>query len=248
MEIAVVIIFIRRDSYFTQKSTLTIKVPGKPNYIIPNYDGKGYGHFTLDDEYTTILPKRLLTTRNDLNRYALLQTIHDNYLLGRIPSSHFGELHRCIMTERNPLIISTAVDHMFKIAFDMPADKRKTLELCMMDLIDENHTIECRQHIIRKLSQHATSPELINKLFTIWQQHNDPLFSERDYMNMAYRLAIVRSDISIPVLNTQRKRLRNDVWVSKLNCCSSQTRTTGYSNLRTASSGNALTSIGWIGG
>lgn len=193
-----------------QKPSLTIKVPGKPNYIIPNYDGRGYGHFTLDDEYTTILPKRLLTTRNDLNRYALLQTIHDNYLLGRIPSSHFGELHRCIMTERNPLIISTAVDHMFKIAFDMPADKRKTLELCMMDLLDENRSTECRQHIIRKLSQHATSPELINKIYTIWQQHNDPLLSERDYMNMAYRLAIVRSDISLPVLTTQRKRLKND--------------------------------------
>ena len=190
--------------------TFTIKVNGKPNYIIPNYDGKGYGHFTLDDEYAVILPKRLLTTRNDLNRYALLLTIHDNYLLGRIPPSHFGELHRLMMTEKNPLIISTAVDHLFKIAFDMPADKRKTLELCMMDLIDINPSPECRQLVIRKLGRNATSPELLDRIYTIWQRHNDQLFNEQDYMNMAYRLAIVRSDTYYPVLTAQRKRLKTE--------------------------------------
>ena len=193
-----------------KEPTFTIKVGGKPNYIIPNYDGKGYGHFTLDEEYAIILPKRLITTRNDLNRYALLLTIHDNYLLGCIPPSHFGELYRMMMTERNPLIISTATEHMFKIAFDMPAEKRKTLELCMMDLIDENPSKDIRQFMIRKLGTNATAPELLDKIYTIWQQHNDPLFSEQDYMNMAYRLAIVRGDTYHPVLTAQRKRLKTE--------------------------------------
>ena len=115
-----------------------------------------------------------------------------------------------MMTEKNPLIISTAVDHLFKIAFDMPEEKRKTLELCMMDLIDINHSSECRQLVIRKLGRHATSPELLDRIYTIWQRHNDPLFSEQDYMNMAYRLAIVRSDTYQPVLTAQRKRLKTD--------------------------------------
>ncbi len=191
-------------------STFTIKVSGKPNYIVPNYDGKGYGHFTLDDEYSVILPKRLITTRNDLNRYALLLTIHDNYLLGRIPPSHFGELYRFMMKERNPLIMSTAVDHMFKIAFDLAPEQRKTLELCMMDLLGENRTKECRQFIIRKLGSNASSPELLDKIYSIWQNHNDPLFNEQDYMNWAYRLAIVRGDTYHPVLAAQRKRLKTE--------------------------------------
>ena len=191
-------------------STFVIKVSGKPNYIIPNYDGKGYGHFTLDDEYAVILPKRLITTRNDLNRYALLLTIHDLYLLGRIPSSHFGELYRFMMKERHPLIMSSAVDHMFKIAFDLAPEQRKTLELCMMDLLGENHTKECRQYVIRKLGSNATAPELLDKIYSIWQQHNDPLFNEQDYMNMAYRLAIVRGDTHYPILAAQRKRLKSE--------------------------------------
>jgi len=193
-----------------KEATRTIRVNDKPDYIIPNYNGKGYGHFTLDNEYAVLLPKRLITTRSDLHRYALLQTIHDNYLLGRIPPIHFAELNRMMMTEQNPLIISATIDHMFRIAFDMPAEQRKTLELCMMDLIDKNPSKDMRQLMIRKLSTHATAPELIDRIYTIWQQHNDPLLSEQDYMNMAYRLAILRSDTSSPILAAQRKRLKTD--------------------------------------
>lgn len=58
-----------------QQPTMTFKLKGKPNYIIPNYNGHGYGLFTLDDDYTRILPLRLITTRNDLNRYVLLNII-----------------------------------------------------------------------------------------------------------------------------------------------------------------------------
>ena len=193
-----------------KEATRTIRVNDKPDYIIPNYNGKGYGHFTLDNEYAVLLPKRLITTRSDLHRYALLQTIHDNYLLGRIPPIHFAELNRMMMTEQNPLIISATIDHMFRIAFDMPAEQRKTLELCMMDLIDKNPSKDMRQLMIRKLSTHATAPELIDRIYTIWQQHNNPLLSEQDYMNMAYRLAILRSDTSGPILAAQRKRLKTD--------------------------------------
>ena len=193
-----------------KEATRTIRVNDKPDYIIPNYNGKGYGHFTLDNEYAVLLPKRLITTRSDLHRYALLQTIHDNYLLGRIPPIHFAELNRMMMTEQNPLIISATIDHMFRIAFDMPAEQRKTLELCMMDLIDKNPSKDMRQLMIRKLSTHATAPELIDRIYTIWQQHSDPLLSEQDYMNMAYRLAILRSDTSSPILAAQRKRLKTD--------------------------------------
>lgn len=189
--------------------TVKIKVDGRPNYIIPNFDGRGYGHFTLDAGYTLILPRRLMTTRNDLNRYALLMTIHDNYLQGRIPPSYFGELYRFMMKERNPLIMSAAVDHMFKIAFDMSPEQRKTLELCMMDLLSENRSKECRQYVVRKLARNATSPEVLDTIYAIWQRHDDLLFSEHDYMDMAYRLAIVRHDNCADVLSEQRRRLKS---------------------------------------
>ena len=194
-----------------QKPIMTYSLKGgKPNYIIPNYNGEGYGIFTLDDDYAAILPKRLVTTRNDLARYVLLNTIHDNYLQGKIAPSHFGELYRFMMKEKNPVIMKTAVDHMFKIASDMLPEQRKTLELCMMDLLGENKSKDYRQLVFRKMAANATSPDVLTQLETVWQQHSDPLFDEHDYMEMAYRLAITNPTRCQEILSTQRARLQTE--------------------------------------
>ena len=150
-----------------QKPTMTFKVPGRPSYIIPNSNGKGYGRFTLDDNYTRQMPKRLITTRNDLNRYALLQVIHDNYLMGKISPSYFSELYRLMVKERNPQIMSTAIEHMFKILEDVNVDQRAALELCMMDLLNENRTNECHQYLIRKMSSRVSSPKVLDQIESI---------------------------------------------------------------------------------
>ena len=183
---------------------------GKPSYIIPNYDGQGYGIFTLDDDYAEILPKRLITTRNDLARYCLVNTIYDNYLQGKIAPSHFGELYRFMMKEKNPIIMQTAIDNMFKIAFDMSLEQRKTLELCMMDLLGENRSKDCRQLIFRKMAANAISPDVLAQLETVWLQHNDPAFNEHDYMEMAYRLAIMNPTRWQEILSTQKARLKTE--------------------------------------
>ena len=193
-----------------QKPTMTFKVPGRPSYIIPNSNGKGYGRFTLDDTYTRQMPRRLITTRNDLNRYALLQVIHDNYLMGKISPSYFSELYRLMVKERNPQIMSTAIEHMFKILEDVNVDQRAALELCMMDLLNENRTNECHQYIIRKMSSCVSSPEVLDQIESIWRNHNDPLLNEHDYMEMAYRLAIMHPQQWQEILSTQRARLTTD--------------------------------------
>ena len=193
-----------------QQPTMSFNVKGKPDFILPNINGRGYGCFTLDDEYVKLLPTRLLTTRNNLNRYCLLQVIHDNYLMGKITPSYFGEIYRMMMKEKDPLIMSTAVDHMFKIASDMTPEQRKTLELCMLDLLGENKSKECRQYIIRKLGANATSPEVLDRIEDIWRNHDDPLFSEHDFMEMAYRLAITRPGQWESILQTERAFLKTD--------------------------------------
>ena len=189
---------------------MTFSAPKTPDYIIPNYNGMGYGRFTLDETYTNRLPLRLITTHSDLARYQLLNIIHESYLLGRITPSHFGEIFRAMAKEKNPLIITTAVDHMYKIASDMTLEQRKTLELCLLDLLNDNHTKECRQAVIRKLAANAICPAVLDKIYSIWNDHNDPLFNEHDYMEMAYHLAIVRPQLSNEILAKQRERLTND--------------------------------------
>jgi len=194
-----------------QQPIMTFKVADKPSFIIPNYTGNGYGRFTMDDEYIELLPKRLITTRNDLARYSILLTIHDNYLMGKVTPSHFGELYRFMMKEKNTIVMKTAIDHMFKIAFDMQSDtQRKTLELCMMDLLGENRSSECRQIMFRKMARHATSPDVLAQMERVWQAQTDPMFTDRDYMEMAYRLAITNPTRWQEILSSERNRLTNE--------------------------------------
>ena len=194
-----------------QRPTMSFDIGQAPSYIIPNYNGSGYGRFTLDDVYTRKLAQRLIVTRDDLQRYALLLTLYDNYLMGRIPASYFGELYRDMMKEKNPLIIQTCIDHMFKIAFDQPTRERQTLEQCIMDLLSENRSDECRRAIIRKMSRHATSPEVIQQIYNLWKSHNDRLFDEHDYMEMAYRLAIMRPEEWQQIIAAEREHLNSDL-------------------------------------
>ena len=194
-----------------QQPIMTFKLRGKPSFIIPNYDGRGYGQFTLDDDYVKQLPLRLITTRNDLNRYLLLEAIHDHYLMGKVNPSYFGEIYRLMMKEKNPLIMSTAIDHMFKIAFDMTPSQRTTLELCMMDLLGENKSKDCRQIIIRKLAANMTSPDVRRQISAILDKHNETtIFDEHDYMNMTYRLAMLQPECWKEILDAERSRLNTE--------------------------------------
>jgi aminopeptidase N len=189
-----------------------IKLNSQPSSIIPNYSGRGYGHFIMDNSYTKNLPLRIMVTREDLNRYALLLTTFDNYKLGRIPASYFGELYRDMLKEKDPRIMQLAVDHMMEIALDRSVlSERQTLEQCIMDLLPENRRPECRQAIIRKMATSASAPQILNQLYDIWQAQSDPLFDEHDYTEMAYRLAIMRPLEWQEILSRQRQLLKSDL-------------------------------------
>ena len=115
-----------------------------------------------------------------------------------------------MMKEKNPVIMQTAIDHMFKIAFDMSPEQRRTLELCMMDLLGENKSKDCRQLLFRKMATCATSTDVLAQLETVWQQQSDALFDEHDYMEMAYRLAIMNPVRWQEILSSQRARLKSE--------------------------------------
>lgn len=106
--------------------------------------------------------------------------------------------------------METAIDHMHKIASDLTMQQRYTLELVIMDLLGENKTKECRQLVWRKLGTSAISPEVLNKLQTILDRHNESVLDEHDYMEIAYRLAITRPDRRQQILEKERARLTTD--------------------------------------
>ena len=192
------------------RKRVEVSVKGKPQFIVPNFNGQGYGHFILSDEYARRLPDRLICTPDDAQRLALVYTLFDNYLIGRIPGNYFSELYRMMLKERNPLVLSTAAQHMMYIARHSDAKGRRMLEHSMVDLVSNNKTPECRQQIVRQLSWGASSLPAIDLVYKIWNQHRDQLFSERDYMQMAYHLAMMKPTHWRQIITTQRGRLNDE--------------------------------------
>ena len=50
----------------------------------------------------------------------------------------------------------------------------------------------------------------MNEIYELWKDGSDKTFNERDYMRMAYHLAIVMPNQWQEIINTQRQRLTND--------------------------------------
>lgn len=191
------------------RKRVEVSVKGKPQFIVPNLNGQGYGHFTLSEEYARRLPDRLICTPDDSQRMALVCTLFDNYIMGRISDSYYSELYRMMLHERNPLILATAASHMMYIARHSDTRGRRLLEHGMTDLVKTNNTPECRQQLVRQLCQGAISMPATELVNSIWQRHRDPVFSERDYMQMAYYLAIMRPTQWRQIISTQRQRLKD---------------------------------------
>jgi len=189
--------------------TVTIPVKQHPTMLIPNYNGSGYGRFIISREYVHELTKRLLSTTNDLTRYAIALTLYENYLNGVHDKDYFTELFRTLKKEKNPLIAATLCSHMHQFAIDQEPTLRQRLEGFMLDIAKGSPIASCRQSMTRLLAADAISAEVLDHLYSTWQTSNDPLLSERDYINMAYHLAIMRPAEWRHIISTQRARLKS---------------------------------------
>ena len=61
----------------------------------------------------------------------------------------------------------------------------------------------------RKMAKHATSPDVLAQMERVWQAQTDPMFTDHDYMEMAYRLAITHPDRWQSILSSERSRLQS---------------------------------------
>ena len=193
-----------------KKPVMVFEVKKRPDFIVPNHDGKGYGRFTLDAEYTQKLVKRMLCTNNDLNRYALLLTLHENYLMNRLDHVYFGELYRTLEKEQNPLVASTACAQLNRIVTEQSVERRLQMEPFLTDIINNTDLPAKRQHLIRLLAGSAIAPQTVDLLYDIWNRQSDPLLNERDYINLSYRLALMRPAEWSEIVSRQRARITNN--------------------------------------
>ena len=189
------------------KESLIIDIPEGAEAILPNTDGRGYGLFIPDEQSKKWLLAHWQETLDDTARQSLLMLLYENYQHNLISDKEWmNALLNGLNNEKNALIASTLCSYLNDPLIRL-GNKDLENELWKWS---ENHPIaSCRLQLIRCLTSSAKAPESIERIYRLWEKQSHPMLNERDYMTMAYELALHRPERYETIRETQRDRITN---------------------------------------
>ena len=111
--------------------------------------------------------------------------------------------------ENNELIASTTCSYIGDLMPCLDAEERAAAERQLFELSQQHGLQSVRQTLLRQLSLSAVSPKVVKELNGIWEKQSVTSLNSRDYMRMAYHLAIMQPHRWQQILDQQRGRLDN---------------------------------------
>ena len=180
--------------------------------LFVNSNAEGYGQFKLDREGIARMSKAWETMAdNDLARYAAVLNLYENFHLSNITASDLAKvLLKFLEHENNELIASTTCRYIGDVMACLDRKDRAAIEQRLYKLFQQHRLQSVRQTLLRQLSLNAVSPKVLNKLYGIWEKQSATFLNQRDYMRMAYHLAVMLPQQWQQVLKVQRARLKNE--------------------------------------
>ncbi len=173
-----------------------------------NTNGDGYGRFVMGDWDMNALAAAWNTMDDEMNRYAVVLNLYENYHLGNIAAEPLLETLIGFLTgETNELIASTLCSDISALCSRLEESSQMIMDERLFDMAQSHPLQSVRQTLMRQLATSAISPSVVDRLYDIWQQKSSSLLNMRDYTRMAYHLAIMRPTEWQQILNTQRARL-----------------------------------------
>ena len=178
---------------------------------ILNSNGEGYGRFVIDPRTRPFLAEGWRTMPDDMTRYAAVLNLYENYHLSTITANTLVDiLLNYLSHEKNELVASTTASCLGNLTPRLEAMQRATAERRMFDMMQSHSLQSVRQTLLRQLSLKATTPDVVDSLYGVWQDHRTTLLNNRDYMRMAYHLAIMLPERWQEILGTERTYLKTD--------------------------------------
>ena len=176
-----------------------------------NSNAEGYGQFALDHKGISMMSDAWKTMAdNDLTRYAAVINLYENFHLGNITASELARvLLEFLEHENNELIASTTCSYLGDLLACLEGKQRAATEQRLFVLSQQHGLQSVRQTLLRQLSIMAVSPEVLDKLYAIWKDQSASFFNSRDYMRLAYHLAILHPYRWHQIVDQQRGRLDN---------------------------------------
>ena len=187
--------------------TFALTVPLGTQAILPNTDGRGYGLFIPDEESKKWILAHWQETSDDTARQSLLMLLYENYQHRLISDKEWMEaLMNGLKSEKNVLIASTLCSYLGE---PWQRSGNETWEEEIWKWSESHPLASCRLQLIRCLISNARAPKSIDKLYQLWKKQSHPMLNERDYMTLAYELALHCPERYESLRDTQRKRITN---------------------------------------
>ena len=187
--------------------TYAITVPLGTQTILPNTDGRGYGLFIPDEESKEWMLAHWQETSDDTARQSLLMSLYENYQHRLISDKEWMEaLMNGLKNEKNALIASTLCGYL---GAPLSQLGQASWEEEIWEWSEKHPLASCRLQLIRCLISNARAPKSIDKLYQLWKEQSHPMLNERDYMTLAYELALHCPERYESLRDTQRERITN---------------------------------------
>ena len=187
----------------------TVKIPPRSNPVV-NAHGEGYGRFLIDERLGSYLLGSWYG-KDKLERYSAVLTLYENFHMGTIDAKTlFGSFFTGLERETDDLIASTLCSFLGTLTTRLDVQDRTLAEQQLMDMAQNHSLMSVRQTLLRQLSLKAVSPDVLDRLYTIWELKSASFFNNRDYMRLAWHLAIMRPGEWQTILAVQRDRLSTD--------------------------------------
>jgi aminopeptidase N len=186
----------------------------KPNMIIYNYNGFGYGVFPLDGNHLNAIS----TLKDEVARASSYSSLYENTLIGNLsPIKVFDYFLKGIQTEENELVLKIASNNLNSIFWRFLTEKQQhkvqqQLEAILYERLQMNLTSNIKKTLFNLFSSIACSDSAKAKLYQIWNKEvviPNLKLNEDDYTNIAMNLAIFKHEKADEILEKTRTTITN---------------------------------------
>lgn len=183
--------------------------------IIPNTDGRGYGLFAingadLEAQWEALGRHAGTDAEDEVLRGAVLINLYENLRHGMIEGEEFRDsIIAYINAEQNPLLYSLALGYLGDCQKWYLTDSQ-AVERALWQIVGTQKNPANKVLAFRYYRSVATSAEAVNRLYTIWENEGAGLdfrLSEKDFMSLAYLLALHLPDRAEQIIAEQAERI-----------------------------------------
>ena len=190
-----------------------VKQAGAPDVDVTvadgDFDPMVYGRYRLSASDLEALLAHWYTLP-ETRRFAAMMYLYESWLRHQVDSRRvFDALFEGLHRQDNTLVRSSCLSYLLTIVRHSDGDDRADFEQRLFAMGQQTTNPVVRRLLLQGITQIAVTPAVADSVYHLWKDGSDPTFNERDYMRMAYHLALLRPGQWQEIIEQQRGRLSN---------------------------------------